>query len=68
MADHADEQEATPGTVEARARSADDPVGGWYALRKGYRGRFGNHVPPVLEHLGPAEVERESRNNRRRAR
>jgi hypothetical protein len=65
---NADEQkEAKPGTVEAWARSADNPVGGWYGLRKGYRGRFGNYVPPVLEHLGLAEVEHGPRNNRMRA-
>ena len=65
---NADEQkEARPDTVEAWARSADNPVGGWYGLRKGYRGRFGNYVPPVLEHLGLAEVEHEPRNNRMRA-
>ena len=65
---NADEQkEAKPGTVEAWARSADNPIGGWYGLRKGYRGRFGNYVPPVLEHLGLAEVEHNARNNRMRA-
>ena len=66
---NADEQkEAKPDTVEAWARSADNPVGGWYGLRKGYRGRFGNYVPPVLEQLGLAEVEHNPRNNRMRAR
>lgn len=66
---NADEQKkAKPGTVEAWARSADNPVGGWYGLRKGYRGRFGNYVPPVLELLGLAEVEHQPRNNRMRAR
>ena len=65
----ADEQkEAKAGTVEAWARSADNPVGGWYGLRTGYRGRFGNYVPPVLERLGLAELEHEPRNNRMRAR
>ncbi len=64
---NADEQkEAKPDTVEAWARSADNPVGGWYGLRKGYRGRFGNYVPPVLEHLGLAEVEHLAKNNRMR--
>ena len=64
----ADEQkDAKPGTVEAWARSADNPVGGWYGLRKGYRGRFANYVPPVLEALGLAEVEHQPRNNRMRA-
>lgn len=56
------------GTVEAWARSENNPVGGWYGLRKGYRGRFGNYVPPVMELLGLAEVEHNARNNRMRAR
>jgi hypothetical protein len=65
---NADEQkEATPDTVEAWGRSADNPVGGWYGLKKGLRGRFGNYVPPVLEALGLAEVEHNARNNRMRA-
>ena len=64
----ADEQKAAAdGTVEAWARSEDNPVGGWYGLRKGYRGRFGMYVPPVLEQLGLAEVEHNARNNRMRA-
>lgn len=64
----ADEQkDAAAGTVEAWARSADNPVGGWYGLRKGYRGRFGMYIPPVLELLGLAEVEHNARNNRMRA-
>ena len=63
-----DEQKpAADGTVEAWARSADNPVGGWYGLRSGYRGRFANYVPPVLEALGTAEVEHNPRNNRMRA-
>jgi hypothetical protein len=64
----ADEQKpAAEGTVEAWGRSAENPVGGWYGLRKGYRGRFANYVPPVLEALGLAEVEHNARNNRMRA-
>ena len=64
----ADEQKpAKDGTVEAWARAADNPVGGWYGLKKGLRGRFGNYVPPVLEVLGLAEVEHNPRNNRMRA-
>ena len=52
---NADEQkEAKAGTVEAWARSEDNPVGGWYGLRKGYRGRFATYVPPVLEQLRAA--------------
>ena len=65
---NADEQKPAPeGTVEALGRSADNPVGGWYGLKKGLRGRFGNYVPPVLEALGRAEVEHGARNNRMRA-
>ena len=65
---NADEQKpAKEGTVEAWARSADNPVGGWYGLKKGLRGRFANYVPPVLEVLGMAEVEHNARNNRMRA-
>ena len=66
---NADEQkDAIPGTVEAWGRSTDNPVGGWYGLKKGLRGRFGSYVPPVLEVLGLAEVEHNARNNRMRAR
>jgi len=64
----ADEQKPAPDyTVEAWGRSPDNPVGGWYGLKKGLRGRFANYVPPVLEALGLAEVEHEARNNRMRA-
>jgi hypothetical protein len=65
---NADEQKsAADGTVEGWGRSPENPVGGWYGLRKGLRGRFGNYVPPVLEKLGLAEVEHNPRNNRMRA-
>ncbi len=64
-----DEQKpAKDGTVEAWGRSADNPLGGWYGLKKGLRGRFGMYVPPLLEHLGLAEVEHNPRGNRMRAR
>lgn len=64
----ADEQkDAAAGTVEAWARSADNPVGGWYGQRKGYRGRFGMYLPPLLEALGLVELEHNARNNRVRA-
>ena len=64
----ADEQK-TPaeGTVEAWARSPQNPAGGWYGLKKGLRGRFANYVPPVLEAMGLAEVEHNPKNNRMRA-
>ena len=64
----ADEQKpAADGTVEAWGRSTDNPVGGWYGLKKGLRGRFGMYVPPLMEALGLAEVEHNPRNNRMRA-
>jgi hypothetical protein len=64
----ADEQkDAAAGTVEAWGRAADNPVGGWYGLRKGYRGRFGMYLPPLLEALGMAELTHDPRNNKMRA-
>ncbi len=64
----ADEQKpAAEGTVEAWGRSSKNPVGGWYGLKKGLRGRFGMYVPPVMEVLGLAEVEHNPKNNRMRA-
>jgi hypothetical protein len=59
---------AKDGTVEAWARSPDNPVGGWYGLRKGYRGRFAMYIPPLLELLGLVELEHNPRNNRVRSR
>jgi hypothetical protein len=64
----ADEQKsAAEGTVEAWGRSESNPVGGWYGLRKGYRGRFGMYLPPLLERLGRAELTHDARNNSVRA-
>lgn len=64
----ADEQKpAAEGTVEAWARSPKNPRGGWYGLKKGFRGRFGMYIPPLMEALGLAEVEHNARNNRMRA-
>lgn len=64
----ADEQkDAKDGTVEAWGRSPSNPVGGWYGLKKGLRGRFGMYVPPLMEALGLAEVEHNARGNRMRA-
>lgn len=64
----ADEQkDAAPGTVEAWGRAADNPVGGWYGQRKGYRGRLGMYIPPLLEELGLVELEHHPKNNRVRA-
>ena len=62
-----EKKDPKPGTVEAWGRAADNPVGGFYGLRKGYRGRFGMYLPPLLEALGLAELTHEQRNNRMRA-
>lgn len=64
----ADEKKPAPdGTVEAFGRAEDNPVGGWYGLRNGYRGRFGMYLPPLLEALGLAELTHDPRSNRIRA-
>ena len=63
-----DEQKPAPeGTVEAWGRSPSNPVGGWYGLKRGLRGRFGVYLPPLLEALGKAELEHKPRDNRMRA-
>jgi hypothetical protein len=58
---------AADGTVEGWGRSESNPVGGWYGLRKGYRGRFGMYLPPLLEKLGLVELTHDARNNSVRA-
>jgi len=58
---------AKEGTVEAWGRSAKNPVGGWYGLKKGLRGRFGMYVPPLMEKLGLGELEHNPKNNRMKA-
>jgi hypothetical protein len=64
----ADEQKpAKDGTVESWGRSANNPVGGWYGLKKGLRGRFGVYIPPLLEALGLCDLEHNPKNNRMRA-
>ena len=64
----ADEQKpAREGTVEAWGRDIKNPNGGWYGLKKGFRGRFGMYVPPLMELLGLAELEHNPKNNRMRA-
>lgn len=64
----ADEQKpAKDGTVEAWGRSESNPVGGWYGLKKGFRGRFGMYIPPLMEALGLAEVTHEAKNNKMKA-
>lgn len=64
----ADEQKpAKEGTVESWGRSPENPVGGWYGLKKGFRGRFGMYIPPLMEMLGLAELEHNPKNNRMKA-
>jgi len=64
----ADEQKpAKEGTVEAWGRSPKNPVGGWYGLKKGLRGRLGMYIPPLMEALGLAELTHEAKGNRMRA-
>ncbi len=61
----ADEQKpAKEGTVEAWGRSEKNPVGGWYGMKKGLRGRFGMYIPPLMEALGLAEVTHEPKGNK----
>lgn len=59
--------EAKPDTVEFWGRSPNNPIGGWYGLKKNFRGRFGMYMPPLMEHLGLAEIEHNKRNNRMKA-
>jgi len=64
----ADEQKpAKEGTVEAWGRSPNNPIGGWYGLKKGLRGRFGVYLPPLMEALGLCELEHHPKGNRMRA-
>lgn len=64
----ADEQkDAKEGTVEAWARSESNPIGGWYGLKKGLRGRFGMYIPPLMEALGLAEVTHLAKGNKMKA-
>jgi hypothetical protein len=64
----ADEQKpAKDGTVEAWGRSPKNPVKGWYGLKKGFKGRFGMYIPPLMEHLTLAEVTHDARGNKMKA-
>lgn len=59
--------ETKEGTVEHWARSENNPIGGWYGLKNGFKGRFAMYMPPLMEALALAEVEHNKRNNRMRA-
>jgi hypothetical protein len=64
----ADEKKpAKEGTVEAWGRSPKNPVGGWYGLKKGLRGRFGMYIPSLMEALGFAEVTHDAKGNKMKA-
>ena len=64
----ADEQKpAKEGTIEAWGRSEKNPLGGWYGLKKGLRGRFGMYIPPLMEALGMAELTHEPKGNKMKA-
>lgn len=62
-----EKQETKEGTVEHWGRSANNPEGGWYGLKRNFRGRFGMYIPPLMEALGLAEVTHEKRGNKMRA-
>ncbi len=62
-----EKQETNEGTVEHWGRSSGNPVGGWYGLKKNFRGRFAMYVPPLMEELGLAELEHNAKNNRMKA-
>ena len=65
----ADEQKpAKEGTVEAWGRSDKNPVGGWYGLKKGFRGRFGMYIPPLMEKLGLVDLTHDPKGNKMKAR
>ena len=64
----ADEQKpAKDGTVESWGRSPQNPVKGWYGLKKGLRGRVGVYLPPLMEAPGLCELEHQPKNSRMRA-
>jgi len=64
----ADEQKpAKEGTVEFWGRSENNPVGGWYGLKKGLRRRVGMYIPPLMEALGLAEVTHDAKGNKMKA-
>ncbi|MBC8343916.1 MAG: hypothetical protein ISR55_10450 [Bacteroidetes bacterium] len=62
-----EKQDTKEDTVEHWGRSSDNPVGGWYGLKKNFRGRFGMYIPPLMEALGLAEVTHDKRGNKMKA-
>jgi hypothetical protein len=62
-------EEETPkeGTVEKWARSSTNPVGGFYGITPGRKGRFASYIPSILEYYCFVEIEHKPQNNRIRA-
>jgi hypothetical protein len=61
-----EKQDTKEDTVEHWGRSNANPIGGWYGLKKNFRGRFAMYIPPLMEHLGLAELEHNAKDNRMR--
>lgn len=62
-----EEEEPNQGTIEEWSRSTNNPLGGFYGLKSGRKGRFASYIPSILEYLGFIELEHKSKNNRARA-
>jgi hypothetical protein len=60
-------EQPNENTVEAWARDPGNPVGGFYGVTQGNKGRFASFIPPILECMGLVEVEHNANNNRVRA-
>jgi len=67
MASKDEKVDTKEGTVEHWGRSAQNPIGGWYGLKKGFKGRVGMYIPPLMEHLGLAEITHDKRGNKMKA-
>jgi hypothetical protein len=61
-----EKQPTVEGTIEDWGRADSNPIGGWYGLKKNFRGRFGMYIPPLMEALGLAEVTHDKRGNKMR--
>ena len=49
---------AEEDSVEAWARSTNNPVKGWYGLTSGSRGNFALYIPPIMRALTLAEIDK----------
>ncbi len=61
-----EKQDTKEDTDERWGRSTDNPIGGWYGLKKDFRGRFAMYIPPLMEHLGLVELEHNPKDKRMR--